>query len=110
MAIPAMRIITTPKLEIDEFQRCSVSLVNISRDFKDMNEASGAFNQISDCSDPLGFAVQLEAYATFWPKDPPARVAVQVAALAGNASAAWPWRERRHTRQKQNRKKKMLEF
>ena len=54
MAIPAMRIITTPKLEIDEFQRCSVSLVNISRDFKDMNEASGAFNQISDCSDPLG--------------------------------------------------------
>lgn len=51
-------------------------------------------------------AVQLEAYATFWPKDPPARVAVQVAALAGNASAAWPWRERRHTRQKQNRKKK----
>ena len=37
-------------------------------------------------------AVQLEAYATFWPKDPPARVAVQVAALAGNASAAWPWR------------------
>eukprot|EP00434_Breviolum_minutum_P004054 symbB.v1.2.003569.t1/scaffold204.1/size273638/18 len=43
---------------------CSVSLVNISRDFKDMNEA----------------------YATFWPKDPPARVAVQVAALAGNAS------------------------
>eukprot|EP00435_Cladocopium_sp_Y103_P068884 s675_g32.t1 len=42
---------------------CSVSLVNIS-DFKDMNEA----------------------YASFWSKDPPARVAVQVAALAGNAS------------------------
>lgn len=43
---------------------CSVSLVNISRDFKGMNEA----------------------YASFWSKDPPARVAVQVAALAGNAS------------------------
>eukprot|EP00438_Fugacium_kawagutii_P036092 Skav218073 [mRNA] locus=scaffold1832:151310:152237:- [translate_table: standard] len=27
-----------------------------------------------------------QAYASFWPKDPPARVAVQVAALAGNAS------------------------
>ena len=43
---------------------CSVSLVNITRDFKVMNEA----------------------YASFWPKDPPARVAVQVAALAGNAT------------------------
>lgn len=44
--------------------QCSVSLVNISRDFKAMNEA----------------------YASFWPKDPPARVAVQVAALAGAGS------------------------
>ena len=34
-----------------------------------------------------------EAYASFWSKDPPARVAVQVAALAGNASAP------RHRRQ-----------
>ncbi|CAL1135769.1 unnamed protein product [Cladocopium goreaui] len=48
---------------------CSVSLVNISRDFKDMNEAGS-----------------VQAYASFWSKDPPARVAVQVAALAGNAS------------------------
>ncbi|CAJ1350515.1 unnamed protein product [Effrenium voratum] len=43
---------------------CSVSLVNITRDFKDMNQA----------------------YSSFWPAAPPARVAVQVAALAGNAS------------------------
>lgn len=44
---------------MEDVLRCSVSLVNISRDFKGMNEA----------------------YATFWPKDPPARVAVQVASL-----------------------------
>lgn len=30
-----------------------------------------------------------QAYASFWAKDPPARVAVQVAALAGNASVPW---------------------
>lgn len=45
--------------QMEDVLRCSVSLVNISRDFKGMNEA----------------------YATFWPKDPPARVAVQVASL-----------------------------
>lgn len=49
--------------------QCSVSLVNISRDFKAMNNA----------------------YASFWPKDPPANdlpalSVVQVAALAGAAS------------------------
>jgi len=44
--------------------QCSVSLVNISRDFKEMNEA----------------------YAAFFPKEPPARIAVQVAGLAGTAS------------------------
>lgn len=43
---------------------CSVMLLDITRDFKAMNEA----------------------YAKFWPKDPPSRVAVQVGALAGNSS------------------------
>lgn len=42
---------------------CSVSLANIA-DFEDFNKA----------------------YKEFWPKAPPARVAVQVAALAGNSS------------------------
>jgi len=49
---------------LDSVARCSVSLVNLERDFKAMNGA----------------------YAAFWPKDPPARVAVQVPMLAGNAS------------------------
>ena len=49
---------------LEQVTLCSVSLVNITRDFKQMNKA----------------------YASFWPKEPPARVAVQVAALAGNAS------------------------
>lgn len=43
---------------------CSVSMRNISKDFGTMNRA----------------------YAAFWPEAPPSRVAVQVAALAGNAS------------------------
>lgn len=42
---------------------CSISMANITRDFKDMNDA----------------------YAAFFPKDPPARTAVQVAKLAGGS-------------------------
>lgn len=58
-----------------------MSLVNITRDFKAMNEAT----------DWLSLRWAAEAYATFWTKEPPARVAVQVAALAGNATAPRLW-------------------
>jgi len=45
--------------EVRNVVRCSVSLRNIARDFAKMNRV----------------------YAKFWPKDPPARVAVEVASL-----------------------------
>mmetsp|Transcript_95672 Transcript_95672/g.297867 ORF Transcript_95672/g.297867 Transcript_95672/m.297867 type:complete len:433 (-) Transcript_95672:3-1301(-) len=57
---------------------CNVLLKNMSRDFHSMNEA----------------------YAAFWPKDPPSRVAVEVGSLQGGASveiqcfAAMPGYER----------------
>ena len=40
--LPCTSYFTQPQIWGLKFQRCSVSLVNISRDFKDMNEASSA--------------------------------------------------------------------
>jgi len=48
---------------IEDVVQCSVSFRNIARDFAKMNGV----------------------YSMFWPKDPPARVAVEVASLAGEA-------------------------
>lgn len=47
---------------MDKLLSCSVSMANITRDFKDMNDA----------------------YKAFFPKDPPSRTAIQIAKLAGD--------------------------
>merc|ERR1719359_326090 len=55
-----------------------------------MKAAGSSMQEILRCSVSLlsmdDFSAMNEIYATFWPHDPPARVAVEVPALAGNAS------------------------